>query len=194
MRQFKEDRRKLRELILYISKHGQSDPTYGSTLLSKALFFADFLAYAKYGNPITGAEYIREKHGPVPRPVRTHPRVLTEMVRAGDLRLRETPVPLRGKVITRITPVPLREPDLSIFSAEEIELVDQVIGTFEGWPAGRISKYTHQLPQWHTVPLNETIPYELVFVAQDQRFTERETEHGLELARRHGWPLSKSGR
>jgi hypothetical protein len=194
MREFQEDRRKLKELILYISKKGESDPTYGSTLLNKALFFADFLAYAKFGNPITGALYIREKRGPVPRPMRAPSVVLTEMKRAGELRLHETQIPLRGKVITRVTPIAQREPDLSVFSAQEIELVDQVTGTFHGWPAGAISKYTHELPQWHTVPLNETIPYELVFVAQDQRMSEAETNHGLELARRYGWPLSKSGR
>ena len=191
MRQFKEDRQKLKELILYISQECASDPNYGSTHLYKTLFFADFLAYAKFGNPITGAEYRREEHGPVGRTVR---RVRQEMVSAGELDEKETPVPNVPKKMTRKTPVARRQPNLSIFSEAEIELVNQVIKTFRGWLAGTVSKYTHELPQWHTVPLHETIPYELVFVAQDQRFTEAEIEHGLELARRHGWSLSKDGR
>jgi hypothetical protein len=44
MRQFKEDRRQLKELILYISQQCAADPNYGSTHLYKTLFFADFLA------------------------------------------------------------------------------------------------------------------------------------------------------
>jgi hypothetical protein len=191
MRQFKEDRRKLKELILYISQQCASDPNYGSTHLYKTLFFADFLAYAKFGNPITGDEYKRELHGPVGRTVR---RVRREMVSAGDLDEKETVVPNVPKKMTRRTPVALRQPDLSMFSEREIELVNNVINTFRGWLGGTVSKYTHELPQWHSVPIDETIPYELVFVAQEQRFTEAETKHGVELARRHGWPLTNNGR
>ena len=192
LRHFTEDRRKLRELILYISREARSHPDYGSTHLNKLLFFADFLAYAKFGEPITGAEYIREKHGPVPRPVRMGARSpVRELIKAGDLRLQSTALP---RNMTRVTPVALREPDLSVFSAEELELVKSIIDTFPGWTAGRISKYTHELPQWHSVPLDEVIPYELVFVSENQQFTDAEIEHGLELARRHGWPVSKQGR
>jgi hypothetical protein len=194
MRHFEEDRRKLKELILYISQQCASDPNYGSTHLSKLLFFADFLAYAKFGNPITGAEYMRERHGPVPRPVKMGEQSpLRELIREGALR-RDTAEFTAVKKMTRVTPVALREPDMSLFSEQEIELVNQVIDSFRDWTAGKLSKYTHELPQWHAVPLDETIPYELVFVAQEQRMSEAETKHGLELAQRHGWPLSKSGR
>ena len=194
MRHFQEDRRKFEELILYISQQYASDPLYGTTRLNKVLYFADFLAYAKFGNPITGAEYIREKRGPVPRPMRAPARVLTQMKGAGKLRLDETPSQLLGKVITLVTPVPLREPDLSVFSEDELGLIKDVVEHFRGWRAGTISKYSHQFPQWHAVPLDETIPYELAFVDEDQSFTEAEIRHGLELAQRHGWPLSKRGR
>lgn len=190
MRQFTEDRRKFKELILYISQQSESDPNYGSTLLNKLLFFADFLAYAKFGTPITGAEYMRELHGPVPRPVRTPVRVLSEMVRAGELRLRQTPLP---RSMTLVTPIALRQPDMSMFSDEERDLVDAVIGSFKGWTAGKISKYTHEFVLWQSVALNETIPYETIFVSPNQRLTDREVRYGQEIARKRGW-LKESGR
>ena len=195
MRHFPEDRPRLKELILYISKQAEPDENFGSTALNKLLFFADFLSYAKFGKPITGAEYIREKHGPVPKPVRTgRNSPIAELERAGALRREATRLTGVPKEMTRVKPIALRQADMSLFSEDEINLVNQVIATFYGWPAGKISKYTHELPQWHSVPLLEVIPYETVFVAQDQRFTEAETQHGLELARRYGWPLSKPGR
>jgi hypothetical protein len=194
MRHFTEDRRKLQELILYISRQYASDPLYGTTRLNKVLYFADFLAFAKLGNPITGAEYIREMRGPVPRTVRAPSRVLTQMKRAGQLDLKPTPGQLLGKPITLVTPVPLREPDLAVFSKDEIGLINPIIEQFRGWRSGTISKYSHQFPQWHSVPLNGTIPYDLAFVDENQSFTEAEIRHGLELAKRHGWPLSKRGR
>lgn len=191
MRHFELNRRKLAELILYISQELASEPNYGSTHLYKALFFADFLAYAKFGNPITGDSYAREKHGPVGRTVR---QVRREMAHDGELAERETPVKDVPKPMTLKTPIARRAPDLSVFSKPELELVDQVIHTFRGWRAGAISKYTHELAQWHTVPLNETIPYESIFVAQDQRMTDAEMKHGIELAQRLGWPRSKNER
>src|SRR5687767_13243323 len=103
MRRFPEDRRKLAELILYISQRFAADPSYGSTHLYKTLFFADFLAYAKFGQPITGDEYERERHGPVGRAVRG---VRRELVNAGDIDERETSVPAGPKgSVTLKTPV-----------------------------------------------------------------------------------------
>jgi hypothetical protein len=195
VRRFTEDRRKLQELILYISQQYASDPLYGTTRLNKVLYFIDFLAYARLGTPVTGAEYIRERRGPVPRPIRQPSRVLTQMKRAELLDLKETLGQILGKSVTLVTPVPRRESDLTAFSTEELALVDPIIEQFRGWRSGTISKFSHQFPQWHSVPLNEIIPYELAFVDEDQRFTEAEITHGVELAKRYGWPLSaKRGR
>src|SRR5688572_4293177 len=67
MRQFTEDRRKLKELILYVSQRCASKRNFGSVILYKILYFSDNFAYGKLGQPITGAEYMKEKHGPIPR-------------------------------------------------------------------------------------------------------------------------------
>jgi hypothetical protein len=194
MLEFKENRAKLKELILYISEAYASDTEFGATRLNKVLYFIDFETYARFGSPCTGARYIHEKRGPVPFPARGRDSAINELARAGDLYLEQQPVqgPL-SREYTRVKPIPRRAPDMTAFSAEEMALANQVIETYRGWSAGAISKFSHQFPQWHAVPLDATIPYELVFVAEDQRFSEGEIEHGFELAQRFGWPLSKSG-
>ena len=138
-REFNENRRKLRELILYISHQFESDPNYGSTHLYKTLFFADFLAYTKVGSSITGDQYRRESFGPVGRAVRS---VRRQMANTGDLRKKRHLFRPVQRIVTLKTPVAQRKPDMSIFSDAEIELVDQVINTFRGeWRAGAVSKY-----------------------------------------------------
>ena len=50
------DERKLKELILYVADRCEADPTFGAIKLNKTLFYADFLAFASTGKPITGVE------------------------------------------------------------------------------------------------------------------------------------------
>ena len=44
---------RLLELILYVAEKCQDDPKFGATKLNKILWWADFLAYAQHGTPIT---------------------------------------------------------------------------------------------------------------------------------------------
>ena len=184
MKTFPEDRRKLKELILYISQQYKSDPSFGFLVLNKVLFFSDFIAYGKLGSPITGAEYKREKRGPVPRVIRDGARSpLLELKREGAATITETPTAWG----TLITAVPLREADTSVFSPEELEVVNQVVESFRGWRGGTLSKYTHQFVGWQSVPLDETIPYETIFFGPDQRLSADEIKFGQALAHRFGW-------
>src|SRR5579863_5403641 len=119
-----ESEQRFRELLLYICEKCATDPKYGATKLNKILYFSDFLGYARFGKPITGFEYQREKNGPVPKrlvPVRN------EMIRTGELAMQ--PVKLvSGRVQHRY--VNLREPRLEIFTPEQIALVDSIIEKF----------------------------------------------------------------
>ncbi len=45
---------KLRELVLYIADKCEEDRTFGAVKLNKILFYADFISFAEYGEPITG--------------------------------------------------------------------------------------------------------------------------------------------
>ena len=47
---------KFRELLVYVSKKCEDDPTFGAVKLNKILYYADFAAYRQGGKPITGAQ------------------------------------------------------------------------------------------------------------------------------------------
>jgi hypothetical protein len=92
-KQWPEDERKMKELILYISQKCADDAKFGATKLNKILYFSDFLAYAYHGSPITGFEYQKLPNGPAPRrlvPVRE------QLMESGELGIQE--VPLRGAI------------------------------------------------------------------------------------------------
>lgn len=59
---------KLRELILHVAKKCADDPTFDVAKLHHILFRADFGAYGRFGEPITGVPYVKVEHGFAPAP------------------------------------------------------------------------------------------------------------------------------
>ena len=51
------DEEKLAELVLYVAREIESDPTGGATKINKILYNAEFSHVRAYGVPITGAPY-----------------------------------------------------------------------------------------------------------------------------------------
>ncbi len=169
----------LRELILYVATQCQDDPKFGATKLNKILWWADFLAYAEHGRPITGIEYQRLGNGPAPRrlvPVRI------QMEADGDIVLAE--VPGRGGYVQKKI-VPLRAANLDVFSAADIAVVDDVIRALWKKTAKGVSTLSHG-KAWEVAGDGESIPYEAVFLSDDpiNRYDVARTK---ELARRFGW-------
>ena len=120
-RRWTDDDPRFKELVLYVCERSANDPKFGATKLNKILYFADFLAYAELGAPITGFEYQKLPNGPAPRrllPVRG------EMIEDHSLAIQ--PVKLvSGRIQER--PVNLRSAQLSLFTPEQIALVDAII-------------------------------------------------------------------
>jgi hypothetical protein len=167
---------KFRELVLFVAERCAGDPSFGDTHLNKILFFSDAYAVQHLGHAITGAHYQKLEHGPAARaliPARQ------EMIANGEAR-----VEMVGK--RRITQA-LRRADLSLFSADEIELVERVIGLFRGVGAVHVSHLSHELsPGWNLMEIGEDIPLEtqlLATGAPDPSTLDR----GRELAARFGW-------
>jgi hypothetical protein len=59
--------------------------------------------------------------------------------------------------------LPHREPDLNIFNANEIKLIDDVLNKLSDMNAATISQYSHEDVPWKVTPLQEKIDYEAVF-------------------------------
>jgi uncharacterized phage-associated protein len=180
MRHFQEDRRKLKELMLYVSAQCASKHNFGSVILYKILYFSDHLAFGKLGQPITGADYMKEKHGPIPRTVYT---AREELQAEGRLEIRE----IKHGRGTLHKPVAMATPDMTQFTDEEIALVDSVIERFRNSSTRKVRRASHVLHAWKAYNISDTIPYETVYISPDQRLTRKEIEIGQEVARRRGW-------
>jgi len=172
---------KLKELILYISARCFDHRKYGATKLNKILFFSDFIAYERFGKPITGEEYFKLPKGPAPRylvPVRE------EMMAAHDLDI--ALIEVFGR--TQERPVPLRKPNLELFEPREISLVDEVIEALKDKNAEEVSELSHYFVGWKLAAEKEIIPYHSVFSHEmtESDVTEGHIQKGLEIARRYG--------
>ncbi len=176
---FTEREDRFRELVLYVSQKCANDPCFGATKLNKILFFSDFLAFAHYGEPITGFEYQKLEQGPAPRrlvPMRD------QMIADRELGLQEIPLK-SGNLMVRT--VNLRRPNLAVFKPEHIAVVDDVIDTLTGADAETVSELTHKLAGWKAARYGETIPYETIFLS-DEPLSEADIERGREVAAEHG--------
>ena len=170
------DERKFTELLLYVAKRLRGDPSGGAIKVNKVLFFAEFAHVRAHGRPITGADYQKLRFGPAPRrliPVRDH------LVDSGQARLLEEEY--LGYRQARL--IPLREPDLSLLTAEEIETVDQALAEVEGTTGTRLSELSHEEMGWKMVDEGETIPFEAAYL-KPPVVTPAMREHTARLAAR----------
>lgn len=61
------DREKFKDAMHYVIAKAGSHPGFGAIKLYKVLWFSDAKTFLLTGEPITGEEYIRRQHGPVPK-------------------------------------------------------------------------------------------------------------------------------
>jgi hypothetical protein len=164
---------KLRELILYIAAKSESDPNFGATKLNKLLFYSDFLAYRALGRSITGQRYQKLEFGPAPKGILP---VLREMEQERACAQAErTHHGLRQRRV-----VALREADLAAFSAQEIDLVRDVITELWNLTGSEVSDLSHQFVGWQVAGLGEEIPYGTVWIAPPRPLTPEEEQWAQE--------------
>jgi uncharacterized phage-associated protein len=148
---------KLKQLILYIADKSKDDPAFGATKLNKILFTVDFYYYGFTGKSITSTDYIHLDNGPVPEKMAI---ILQELVDEDKIEIQETS--FFGFQQKRV--VPKTNYNLSVFTKDEIEFVDQVIDTLSKWNGSELSRWTHSLIPWLVTSNKEKIPYHFIFV------------------------------
>ena len=147
---------KFRNVLLYILEHCAGKPNVGETVLNKLLYFSDFNYYETYEAHLTGAVYMKLPYGPVPEGINE---VLNGMIANGLIHRIKTKY--HGYPQNRY--IPLDKADLTLLSAAEKDVIDQVIDRFADWSASSISDYSHQDMPWRAAKEGELIDYELCF-------------------------------
>lgn len=146
------DETKLKELVVYLAAKSSSDPKFGKTKLNKLLFFSDFTAYARLGAPITGVPYVKKQFGPVPR----------DMKKTTDALVSENRIVCQDLTIggyEGVRPIAIRDPDLGVFSANQIAIVDEMISRYRSYSGTDISDASHGFIGWGLASLGAEIPY-----------------------------------
>lgn len=180
MTEIQYDESKFRELLVHVADRSENDAAFGATKLNKLLFFCDFYAYAYLGAPISGAEYQKLKNGPAPR--RLLP-VQQQLTREGAVEV----VKKQRTIYTQKTTVAKRPADLSAFTPEQLEVVDEVLDLFERFDNSTMSDISHRVSAgWNLADEGEEIPYETALISMEPP-PPAALEKGREVAQQLGW-------
>ena len=145
------DDNRLDRLVHYVCARCDNPSKLGATKLNKVLWYADVFAFADKGRSITGATYVKRQFGPVPRNIMG---ARNRLAKIGALVERKAT--FGGYPQTQF--ITLTDPDISMFSAEEISMVDTIIEAIcSGHTATSISQLSHDLV-WESAEIGEEIP------------------------------------
>lgn len=169
--------KKFDELLVYIAEKSKDDPKLGDKKLNKLLYFADMTAYRRTGKPITGAAYQHEEHGPIARPLKKARRSL----KGKRLAVKKREYHGYPQTVT----VALDDPDPSVFTEEELAIVDEILDAYKDMDGKEMEDIAHQEPGWQMTVDGEAMPYRYALIAREA--SPRAVKRGKELAKHLGW-------
>ena len=151
---FKLDKEKLKNVILYILEKCGGKPNIGETVLYKLLYFIDFDSFEKFGKPLTGMEYVNCQFGPVPAIKKYRP-TIEEMIENGQLKIfsQEYYGLNQKRYVALINHIE------DVFDLKEIRIIDSVISRLSDMSARQIEEYVHGDVPWKCTKDKQTIPY-----------------------------------
>lgn len=142
---------KIKNIILYLCKTG----LYKTKLL-KELFYCDFLNYKVSGCSITGLEYARLPFGSVPD---DYENIIYSLLKDKDLKC-------LTEVVNNVEKNTLKsnqKPNLTLFSKEELKVINEVIEKFKDYTVSEIEEYSHKEKAWELTKTGKLISYEYAF-------------------------------
>lgn len=146
------------KLVHYVIHAGPKH--LGATRLNKVLWFADVVAFRRYGKSLTGAtSYRRMPHGPVPNGIDF---ILSNLKECGAIveERTMTPVGSRREFSSR------EIPDVEAFSARDIALVHEILAFVIRQSAESVSELSHD-SLWEEVAMGEQMSVEAGSVFPD---------------------------
>ena len=178
-RQF--DAKRLAALILFFADECADDRYFGATKLNKLLFTADFWAYGYLGQSITGSTYVHQEHGPTPEP-RLFLSTRDELVDSGCLKI-VTEGTYKG---IRKRPVAEVEPDLSLFTEDELSICKDAIEHLCSMTAHESREWSHSFLGWRYTGNGDVIPYYTAFLWHENLVTRSDILWGMRMAEELG--------
>lgn len=160
--------KKFREMFLYILEKVGGKPNVGQTVLYKLFYFIDFDYYERFEDQLIGATYIRNHYGPTPN---EFAKVAACMIKEGEIEeVRSAYFKHEQKKY-----LPRRSPDLSVFSVQEKEHIDEVLARLSDKSAAVLSDFSHTDTPWRIAKPGQVLEYEAVFY-RDEAHSVREYE------------------
>jgi transcriptional regulator with XRE-family HTH domain len=151
---------KFKQVLLYVLSKTAGKPHIGMTVLYKLLYFIDFDYYEKYEEQMMGLTYIKNHYGPTPR---EFVKVVEQMKKDGDLEEVESAYfKYEQKKF-----LPRTEPDLTKLNAQELEMVDDVLGRYGDKTAAQLTSLSHEDTPWAVAEDGENIEYDHAFYRSD---------------------------
>lgn len=148
---------KYKQVILYLCfKLGKE--VKGKKKLAKLLYFVDFDFFEKNQKYFTGDKYKALPMGPFPVSLEN---ITTEMKAENSLAVKSVPE-REGYIATEIYSC-LKDPNISVFSKEEKEMLDRVILKYGHLTGKQLEDLTHTEAPYIGTEHKEEIPYELAF-------------------------------
>lgn len=170
------NRERLKHLIHYVIWVAGRRAGFGATKLYKVAWFADAKQFLLTGQSITGAPYIREKHGPLPR---------DGIILRNELAAARKIEQWRGTGGEWVFKA-LEPPTPNVFDRDEMQTIDFWIKEIDGkHTATSISELSHDYA-WEIAALKEPLPFTSFMASRGREPNEQETERLRSRARELG--------
>jgi putative zinc finger/helix-turn-helix YgiT family protein len=140
-------------ISLILKKAKEKNIQITKTKLNKLLFYIDFLSYKKYQTPLTAAVYAHLPYGPC---LESYEVVLSSLEKENILSTIEHIEDDKAYEVI----VPLKEPDSSVFSKQELSLIDEVLEKLLSKTAYELSEISHSEKAYTATKNGEIIDYE----------------------------------
>jgi hypothetical protein len=156
LERFNRDR--FRTLVHYVCWICEDPRSLGPQRLNRVIWYSDRNFYLEFGRPITGATYIRQQGGPQARPLQP---MLAELEKDGAIARRLAD--RRGDIDLLFA---IRRPDISLFKADEISVVEAVTRVVCLESRGSIAHQAAHDRVWQAAQIGEVLPYFTVFAGR----------------------------
>ncbi|MCR5183296.1 MAG: helix-turn-helix domain-containing protein [Opitutales bacterium] len=151
-----ENIEKFKQVFLYILTKVGAKPNVGQTVLYKLLYFIDFDYYELYEEQLMGLKYIKNTYGPTPV---DFAKITRQMAESGEIEI------VKSKYFSREQTkyLPIKNPDLSLLSAQEFAHLNKELDRLSDMSAKEISDFSHKDIPWVGTEDKGIIEYEAVF-------------------------------